>query len=178
VPPLDIRIIGDPVLRQRCPEVTDVDGSIARLAKEMIETMHDAPGIGLAAPQVGVLKRLFVYDLQDGSGPGVVINPVVAEARGEWVYEEGCLSIPTLYWEVTRPKEVHVTGLDLDGNELSIEADDLLGRVLLHETDHVDGILFIDRLEGRTRKQALKTIREIQLRGGFPSLVKPDKPEL
>ncbi|MGH9243553.1 MAG: peptide deformylase [Acidimicrobiales bacterium] len=176
--PLNIRLIGDPVLRQRCPEVTEVDGSIARLAKEMIETLHDAPGIGLAAPQVGVLKRMFVYDIHDGSGPGVVINPVIAGATGEWVYEEGCLSIPGLYWEVTRAKQVHLTGLDLDGNDISIAADELLGRVFLHETDHVDGVLFIDRLDGRTRKQALRTIREIQLSGGFPPKVKPDKPEL
>jgi peptide deformylase len=175
---LPIRVIGDPVLRTRCPEVTEIDGSVARLAKEMIETMHDAPGVGLAAPQVGVLKRMFVYDLHDGRGPGVVINPVVSEARGEWVYEEGCLSIPGLYWDCTRPKEIHLTGLDLDGNEISVDADELLGRVYQHETDHLDGVLFIDRLDRDTKKKALKAIREVQLTGSFPSRVKPDKPEL
>jgi peptide deformylase len=175
---LPIRIIGDPVLRTACPEVTEIDGSIARLVEEMIETLHDAPGVGLAAPQVGVLKRLFVYDVYDGTGPGVVINPVISEARGEWVYEEGCLSIPGMYWDCTRPKEVHLTGRDLDGNEISIDADELLGRVYQHETDHLDGVLFIDRLDKATRKQALKAIREVQLTGQLPSRVKPDKPEL
>jgi peptide deformylase len=175
---LPIRIIGDPVLRTACPEVAEIDGSIVRLAEEMIETLHDAPGVGLAAPQVGVLKRLFVYDVYDGSGPGVVVNPVISEARGEWVYEEGCLSIPGLYWDCTRPKEVHLTGRDLDGNEISIDADELLARMYQHETDHLDGVLFIDRLDPSTRKQALKAIREIQLTGQVPSRVKPDKPEL
>jgi peptide deformylase len=175
---LPIRLIGDPVLRTPCPEVTEIDGSVVRLAEEMIETLHDAPGVGLAAPQVGVLKRLFVYDVYDGDGPGVIINPVVSEARGEWNYEEGCLSIPGMYWYCTRPKEVHLTGRDLDGNEVSIDADELLSRVFQHETDHLDGILFIDRLDKATRKQAMKAIREIQLTGHVPSRVKPDKPEL
>lgn len=178
MPVLSIRLIGDPVLRTRCAEVTEIDGSIATLAKEMIETMHDAPGIGLAAPQVGVLKRMFVYDIHDGQAPGVIINPVVSEARGEWVYEEGCLSIPGLYWECTRPKEIHFTGRDLDGNEISIDADELLARVYQHETDHLDGVLFIDRLDRDTKKKALRTIREIQMSGSFPSSVKPDRPEL
>jgi peptide deformylase len=176
--PLSIRIIGDPVLRTAAAEVTEIDGGLARLAKDMIETMHEAPGVGLAAPQVGVLKRMFVYDLHDGSGPGVVINPVVSEARGEWVYEEGCLSIPGMYWDCTRPKEIHLTGRDLDGNEISVDADELLARVYQHETDHLDGVLFIDRLDADTRKQALKAIREMQITGQVPARLKPDKPEL
>jgi peptide deformylase len=175
---LPIRVIGDPVLRTACPELTEIDGSVARLAEDMIETLHDAPGVGLAAPQVGVLKRLFVYDLYDGSGPGVIVNPVISEARGEWDYEEGCLSIPGMYWYCTRPKEIHLTGRDLDGNEISLDADELMSRVFQHETDHLDGVLFIDRLDPATRKQALKAIREIQLTGQVPSRVKPDKPEL
>jgi peptide deformylase len=176
--PLSIRIIGDPVLRTAAAEVTEIDGALARLAKDMIETMHEAPGVGLAAPQVGVLKRMFVYDLHDGGGPGVVINPVVREARGEWVYEEGCLSIPGMYWDCTRPKEIHLTGRDLDGNEISVDADELLARVYQHETDHLDGVLFIDRLDADTRKQALKAIREMQITGQVPARLKPDKPEL
>jgi peptide deformylase len=175
---LPIRIIGDPVLRTACPEVSEIDGSVVRLAEEMIETLHDAPGVGLAAPQVGVLKRLFVYDVYDGTGPGVIVNPVISEARGEWDYEEGCLSIPGMYWYCTRPKEIHLTGRDLEGNEISVDADELLSRVFQHETDHLDGVLFIDRLDPSTRKQALKAIREIQLTGQVPSRMKPDKPEL
>src|ERR1700676_5269877 len=128
-----IRLFGDPVLKQRAPEVTNVDGALVRLCEDMIVTMHEAPGLGLAAPQVGVQKRLFVYELNDDLGPRVVINPVISESRGEWEYEEGCLSIPGLYFPIVRPKEVHLTGLDLDGKEISIEADELAARLFQHE---------------------------------------------
>ena len=161
VAPYEIRVIGDPVLRQRAGEVTDVNGKLARLADDMLTTMYEAPGLGLAAPQVGVQKRLFVYDL--GEGPQVVINPEVREARGEWAYDEGCLSIPGLAFELVRPKEVHLVGYDLHGNELSIEADELLARCFQHELDHLDGVLFIERLEHDDRKAAMKIIREQRL---------------
>jgi peptide deformylase len=163
VAPYDIRVHGDPVLRQRAPEVTDIDGGLARLATDMITTMYEAPGVGLAAPQVGVQKRLFVYDLQDGDGPKVVLNPVLSDHRDEWVYEEGCLSVPGLSWEITRAKTVHLTGLDLDGNELSIEADELLARLFQHETDHLDGILLLERLDADQKREALRALRERQL---------------
>ena len=123
--PYSIRLVGDPVLRERTAEVTDIDGRLARLADDMVETMYEAPGLGLAAPQVGVRKRFFVYDI--GEGPEVLVNPEIREASGEWAYEEGCLSVPGLAWEIVRPKEVHLVGLDLDGNEVSIEADELAG---------------------------------------------------
>src|SRR3979409_1669561 len=129
MPPYSIRVFGDPVLKERASEVANNDGALARLADDMIATMHEAPGLGLAAPQVGVQKRLFVYDLQDGEGPKTIVNPVVSEHRGEWTYEEGCLSVPGLAWEIVRPKEVHLTGYDLDGNEVSIEADELAARL-------------------------------------------------
>ena len=106
------------MLKQRATEVADIDGTLVRLADDMVQTMYDAPGIGLAAPQVGVQKRLFVYDLQDGEGARTVINPVITESDGEWVYEEGCLSVPGLAWEIIRPKTVLLTGYDLDGNEV------------------------------------------------------------
>jgi len=173
-----IRVFGDPALRQRASEVTEIDGKIARLAQDMIATMHEAPGIGLAANQVGVLKRVFVYDLQDETGPRVVINPKISDMRDEWVFEEGCLSIPGFTAEVVRPKEVHLTGVDLDGNELSFEADELLARVLQHELDHLDGVLFIDRLEPDERKQALRTIREMQMAGDAlrsPEVAEPSR---
>lgn len=159
--PYEIRVIGDPVLRQRAGEITDIDGKLARLADDMLTTMYEAPGLGLAAPQVGVQKRIFVYDL--GEGPQVVVNPEVREVRGEWAYDEGCLSIPGLAFELVRPKEIHLVGYDLHGNELSIEADELLARCLQHEIDHLDGVLFIERLDDDDRKAAMKIIREQQL---------------
>ena len=161
--PYEIRLIGDPVLRQRASDVSDIDGKLARLAEDMLTTMYDAPGLGLAGPQVGVQKRIFVYDI--GDGPQVVVNPEVRESRGEWVFEEGCLSIPGLAFELLRPKEIHLTGYDLDGNELSIEADELLARCFLHELDHLDGVLFIERLDEEARKAAMKIIREQRLTG-------------
>ena len=159
--PYEIRTIGDPVLRQRASEITDVDGKLVRLAEDMVATMYAAPGVGLAGPQVGVQKRIFVYDV--GDGPHTVINPEIREARGEWAFEEGCLSIPGLSFELVRPAEVHLVGYDLHGNELSIEADELLARAFQHELDHLDGVLFIERLDDDDRKAALRIIREQRL---------------
>jgi peptide deformylase len=167
MPPYSIRLFGDPVLKQKAAEITNVDGGLVRLAEDMIITMREAPGIGLAAPQVGMQRRLFVYELQDETGPHVIVNPIISESRGEWAYEEGCLSIPGLAWEIIRPKEVHLTGLDLDGNEVSIEADELAARLFQHELDHLDGVLLLERLDDDTRKQALRTLREIDMNGGL-----------
>jgi peptide deformylase len=167
MPPFEIRVFGDPVLKQRATEVTDVDGALARLAEDMTETLYEASGLGLAAPQVGVQKRLFVYDLRDEEGPKVLINPTISESRGEWVYEEGCLSVPGLAWEIVRPKEIHLTGYDLDGNEVSIEADELEARLFQHELDHLDGVLLLDRMEKPQRKAAMKQLRERMLNGGL-----------
>ena len=161
--PYAIRIFGDPVLKQRAAEVTDIDGRLARLANDMITTMYEAPGAGLAAPQVGVQKRLFVYDAGEGEGAKVIVNPTISEARGEWEFEEGCLSVPGLHWPIIRPKEVHLTGFDLDGNEISIEADEFEARVFQHELDHLDGVLLLERLDNDTRKQAMRTLRELSL---------------
>jgi peptide deformylase len=152
-----IRVFGDPVLRQRAAEIEEIDAKIVRLSEEMIETMYAAPGVGLAAPQVGIERRIFVYDV--GEGPMTVINPEIVESRGEWEYEEGCLSVPDLHWLIVRPKEVHLVGHDLQGNEISIEGDELLGRVFQHELDHLDGILLLERLEKDQRKQAMRVLR-------------------
>ena len=122
-------------------------------------TVTFAPGLGLAAPQVGVQKRLFVYEIGD-EGPKVVINPEITESRGEWEYEEGCLSLPGLAFDIVRPKLVTVKGLDLDGNEVVLQGDELLGRIFLHEIDHLDGVLMLDRLDGDQRKLALRELRE------------------
>jgi peptide deformylase len=154
---LTIRQYGDPVLKERTREVQDIDGSVAALAESMIETMYDAPGSGLAANQIGVMRRIFVYDV--GEGPRTVINPRIVESDGEWSYEEGCLSIPGLSWDIVRPNAVHLVGLDLDGNELSIEATELEGRVFQHELDHLDGILLVERLDVDQRKEAMKILR-------------------
>ena len=163
MPQYTIRVYGDPVLRQRASEVTDVDGKLVALVEGMVETMYAAPGLGLAAPQVGVQKRLFVYDLNDGEGAKVIVNPVISESRGEWEYEEGCLSVPGLSWDIVRPKEVHLTGYDLDGNEVSIEADELTARLFQHELDHLEGKLLLEYLDTDQRKTALRALREREL---------------
>ena len=157
--PYKIRLFGDPVLRRVAEEITDIDGKLALLAKDMLETMYAEPGMGLAAPQVGVQRRFFVYDV--GEGPQELVNPVIVESRGEWVYEEGCLSVPGLSWDIARPKEIHITGYNLEGNEVSIEADELTARLFQHEIDHLDGVLLLDRLDGDTRKEAMKTVRQL-----------------
>lgn len=148
-------------------DVTEIDGKLVQLTEDMLDTMYAEPGIGLAAPQVGVARRFFVYDV--GDGPQVLINPVIHDSRDEWVYEEGCLSVPGLSWDIVRPKEIHVTGYDLDGNEVSIEADELLSRLFQHELDHLDGIMLLDRLDADTRKTAMKTVREL-----FVDVDRPD----
>ena len=152
-----IRVHGDPVLRQPTAPVTDIDGALARLVEDMFETMYDAPGVGLAANQVGVQKRLFVWDI--GEGPFVAINPRVDGHAGEWTYDEGCLSVPGLFWPIPRPKQVHLTAVDLDGNEMSIHADEMLARVFLHETDHLDGVLLLERLDAEQRREARRELR-------------------
>jgi peptide deformylase len=154
---LTIRQYGDPVLKERTREVEDIDGVVASLVASMIETMYDAPGTGLAANQVGVQRRIFVYDV--GEGPRTVINPEIIESDGEWTYDEGCLSVPGLSWEIVRPNTVHLVGLDLDGNDISIEASELEGRVFQHELDHLDGILLVERLNEDQRKEAVKILR-------------------
>jgi peptide deformylase len=145
------------VLKERTREVEEIDGAVASLVDSMIETMYAAPGSGLAANQVGVQRRIFVYDAGDGAR--TIINPRILESDGEWAYEEGCLSIPGLSWEIVRPNAVHLVGLDLDGNEISIEATEFEGRVFQHELDHLDGILLVERLDDDQRKDALKILR-------------------
>jgi len=165
-----IRTYGDPVLRQRARDVEDIDGRIKQLADDMAETMYAAPGVGLAAPQVGVQKRMFVYDVGHGEGPRTIVNPVLAEARGEWTFEEGCLSVPGLSWPIVRPKEVHLVGVGLDGEEISVEADEFLARVFQHEVDHLDGVLLVERLDDDQRREAKRILRAraLDLRAGDP----------
>jgi peptide deformylase len=159
-----IRVFGDPVLKRPTRDVADVDGTFVKLVDTMFDTMYEAPGIGLAAPQVGVQQRFFVYDLDDD--PQVLLNPRIVESSGEWTYEEGCLSIPGLSLEIVRPKLVTVQGIDLDGNEVVVQGDELLGRLFQHEIDHLDGVLMFDRLEGDARKAALRDWRVREMTGG------------
>jgi peptide deformylase len=153
-----IRLFGDPVLTQRSSEVAEIDGKLVQLAADMVITMHDAHGLGLAAPQVGVQKRLFVYQLPEQE-PVTIVNPVIAESRGEWEYEEGCLSIPGLFFPIVRPKEILLTGFDLDGNQIAIEADEVEARCLQHEMDHLDGRLLLSMLDKDQKKEAMRELR-------------------
>lgn len=159
----EIRVFGDPVLRQRATEVTTIDGSIVRLANDMLDAMYEAPGLGLAAPQVGVQKRMFVYDI--GEGPRTLVNPVIKESAGEWTYDEGCLSVPDLSFEIVRPKQIHLVGFDLDGNEVDFDADELMARLFQHELDHLDGKLLLEHLDEDQRKSAMRTLRQRLMAG-------------
>ena len=159
-----IRLFGDPVLKRPAAAVAEFDGSLAKLVDAMYDTMYAAPGVGLAAPQVGVQRRFFVYDV--GDGPHVLANPTVVETEGEWLYEEGCLSLPGLAFDIVRPKIVTVTGVDIDGDDVTVVGDELLGRLLLHEIDHLDGVLMLERLDADDRKLALRTLREQAMNGG------------
>jgi len=159
---LPIRILGDPVLREPAKPVESFDRALRQLAKDMIETMYEAPGVGLAAPQVGISLQLFVFD--DGEhGPRFVANPELLDAEGEVTQEEGCLSIPGPYHPTTRAQRVRCRGLDAHGKPLDLVADGLLARIFQHETDHLRGKLYIDRLDDDGRKAVLAELRRIEL---------------
>ena len=163
---LPIRKLGDPVLREQCRDVDVFDEILRRVYEDMLETMYHAPGVGLAAPQVGLSLRFFVYDANDGSGPGAFANPVLSAPEGEQVDEEGCLSIPGLWFVTARAERVRLNGQDLQGNPLSMEAEGLLARIFQHETDHLAGMLFIDRLSEEDRRRAMAEMRERDLGAG------------
>ena len=158
-----LRLFGDPVLKQRAREVEEFDGDLVTLVNGMYETMDVEEGIGLAAPQVGVRRRLFTYDLHEGDGPSVLVNPEIVERDGEVLSDEGCLSVPGYRFEVVRSERVTMRGLDLDGNELVLEGDDLLARMIQHEIDHLDGVLLLDRVEPDVRREALRDMRTREL---------------
>ncbi len=163
-----IRTFGDPVLKTKAAAVTDIDGKIIRLVDDMFDTLYSSDsGIGLAAPQIGVQKKIFVWDMDDE--PMVVINPEIVESSGEWVYDEGCLSIPGLYVEMLRPNHVLMRGLDLAGNTIEIEASELAGRLFQHELDHLDGVLMFDRMTPDQRKEALAEYRRMTAEAAAPT---------
>ncbi|MEM9040403.1 MAG: peptide deformylase [Actinomycetota bacterium] len=158
---LRIRTYGDPVLKSKAQPVANVDGKVIRLVDDMFDSLADSGnGIALAAPQIGVGKRVVVWDI-DGE-PLAIVNPEIVEFDGEWAFDEGCLSIPGLYVEMLRPKTVLVRGVGLDGEIVEIEADELEARMFQHEIDHLDGVLMFDRLEGDQRKSALAEYRRIE----------------
>ena len=162
---LPIRLYPDPVLRARCPEVEEFNGDLRKLARDMIETMHAAPGIGLAAPQVGVETRLAVVDLSAGEDPEavhVLVNPRIVDEEGKGVELEGCLSIPELTEKVNRPLRITVEARDLDGEPLLFEAEEWLARAICHEIDHLDGVLFTDRLRGLKREKARRALKRLR----------------
>jgi peptide deformylase len=157
----NIRTFGDPVLKSQASPVDDVDGRIIRLVDDMFDTLETSGnGLALAAPQVGVQKQVVVWDF--GDEPLAIINPEIIESDGEWVFDEGCLSIPGLYVEMVRPKLVHVRGIDLNGNVIDFESDEIEARMFQHEIDHLNGVLMFDRMTPDQRKEALREYRLIE----------------
>lgn len=152
---LDIRVLGDPVLRQETKPVSAVTDELRRLIDDMFETMHAAKGIGLAAPQIGRLERIAVVDVEGGKHPITLINPEIVSSSGNAKAEEGCLSIPDVFGDVERPAEVVVRALDRDGTRFEVNATELLARCFQHEIDHLHGKLFIDYLSVLKRRAAL-----------------------
>jgi len=167
-----IRTFGDPVLKSAAAAVDDVDGKIVRLVDDMFDTLVDSDnGLALAAPQIGVRKQVVVWDF--GDEPLAIVNPQIVESDGEWVYDEGCLSIPGLYVELVRPKQVLVRGIGLDGEEIEIEADELEARMFQHEIDHLQGVLMFDRMTSDQRKEALAEYRRLEEQAGTAAARQP-----
>jgi peptide deformylase len=156
-----IRTFGDPVLKTKASKVADIDGKVARLVDDMFDTLYTTDtGVALAAPQIGVQRQIVVWDIDDE--PMAIINPEILESDGEFVYTEGCLSIPELYVDILRPNKVLVKGWTVDGDEVQIEADEFMGRMFQHEIDHLNGVLMFDRMTPDQRKEALAEYRRLQ----------------
>ena len=161
---LPIRIYPDPVLRVKCRQVTEFDAGLRKLAADMVETMHAAPGVGLAAPQIGVDLQIAVVDLSVGEDPKqvyVVVNPEVVHREGSEVAEEGCLSLPGINDKVDRPTRVRVKAVDLDNKPVEIEAEEWLARAFCHEIDHLNGVLFTDYLRGLRKERARRALKRL-----------------
>jgi peptide deformylase len=166
---MPIRTLGDPVLREPSKPVERFDGALRRIVDEMMETMYAANGVGLAGPQVGLSLQLFTYD--DGeTGPSFLANPELSLTENELTSDEGCLSIPGPFYPTTRAERVRISGADERGRPVEIEADGLLARIFQHETDHLHGMLYIDRLDDVGRRAVLAELRQIEM-----GLVEPRK---
>jgi peptide deformylase len=166
---MPIRTLGDPVLREPSKPVDRFDGALRRIVDEMMETMYAANGVGLAGPQVGLSLRLFTYD--DGeTGPSFLANPELSLMEDELISDEGCLSIPGPYYPTARAQRVRISGADERGRRVEIDADGLLARIFQHETDHLHGMLYIDRLDDAGRRAVMAELRQIEM-----GLVQPRK---
>jgi peptide deformylase len=163
-----IRLFGDPVLRTPAAPVVDFDAELRRLVKDLTETMLEAPGAGLAAPQIGVGLRVFTYNV-DGE-VGHLVNPDLTLSEETQHGEEGCLSIPDLTFDCTRALSVVARGFSMYGEPVTLHGSDLLARAIQHETDHLDGVLFVERLDAETRKAAMRAIREADWFGAPPTI--------
>jgi peptide deformylase len=160
---LEVVKYGDPILTERAEEVTEFDGKLRKLVDNMFETMYGAPGVGLAAPQVGVLKRLFVMDCSSGKNKKqkvALVNPVIETEEGEQVGDEGCLSFPGIFFQVKRPERLVVRAQDVDGSAMTLDVMDLEARCVAHETDHLDGELFISYLSPLKRDLTKRKIKK------------------
>jgi peptide deformylase len=165
-----IRLFGDPILRTKATPVVDFDKELRTLVQDLTDTMREAPGAGLAAPQIGVGLRVFTWWV-DGE-LGHLVNPELDLSEDQQLGEEGCLSIPGLTFDCRRAAHVVARGLNMHGEPVLIEGSDMLARCIQHETDHLDGVLFVDRLDRETRKAAMKAIREADWNGGPVPTVK------
>ena len=159
---LDIVLYPEPGLREICQPITEMNDDIDKLIDDMFYTMYDAPGIGLAAPQIAVQERLIVVDVSESNNqPIALINPEVVQSAGEITWEEGCLSLPGVYAKVKRPSDILVRGMDREGKQIELEANDLLAVCIQHEIDHLNGTMFIDHLSGLKRSRALQKYRKL-----------------
>lgn len=149
-----IRENGDEILRKRAREVEEINDKIRQILEDMVETMHQFNGVGLAGPQIGILKRLVVIDIYDDNGPIKLVNPRIVDQKGEQEVEEGCLSFPNQYAKLIRPAQVVVEAQDENGETIRIEAEGLLAQALSHELDHLEGVLFVDKMIPGTMEYA------------------------
>ncbi|MCI1663788.1 peptide deformylase [Bifidobacterium crudilactis] len=153
----DIRVVPDPVLRTPCETITNITPAVRRLVTDLLETVDDPGRAGLSANQIGISLRAFSFNIEGKLG--YVLNPVMEETSGEQYGDEGCLSLPGLWYQTRRADYARVRGIDLEGEEIVLEGSGLMGRMLQHECDHLDGHVYIDRLEKDVRRQALKQLR-------------------
>ncbi|MBQ6695420.1 MAG: peptide deformylase [Lachnospiraceae bacterium] len=156
----NIRVMGDEVLTKKCKEVTEMTPRIKMLIEDMLDTMYDANGVGLAAPQVGILKRIVVIDVH-GDEPYILINPKIIETSGEQVGQEGCLSVPGRSGQVTRPNYVKAEALDVNMQPFVLEGTELLARAICHELEHLDGHLYVEKVEGELQIVNYDDVEEI-----------------
>lgn len=155
---LTIRKFGDLILKEKCIQIADIDHELEELVKNMAKTMYEAPGIGLAAPQVGILEQLFICDI--GDGLQVYVNPKILDVEGEDIDEEGCLSVPGINVPVKRAKKIKVVASNMNKKRVTFVADNLLARTIQHEIDHLHGIIILDRTDSENRRRALWELNE------------------